>query len=359
MSFKRRISARLDNLRTLVQSFFHNNHRIHTVVAWRWTRLGGHMAAIDGIAVGECNGVPRIQTRFGTQTELYMRQAPQLIGGRRENYIFEQHMVPPGDLPAHSFDDHMFLLPISATATPFRSKLNGKQVTGLLEPMRFRFLAAGDSLQTAWDAPIASVLVAISPGFLARITHSEYTGVGANLVSRIEAHTNPTLLHLTMALRSFHESGMLAGTLFEQCLVSAIGMQILASYGDRAAARLPVTAKVKPLLRWKLARVEQYIQDNLGGDINLSGIAACVHLSPHQLTRAFRAATGKTLWQHVLECRVQTATLMLRRDTGRPLGEVAQACGFESYSQFVAAFVKFTGQLPSHYRRRLPTMPGS
>lgn len=314
------------------------------------------MAAIDGVAVGERDRVPRIQTHFDSRTEQYMRQTPQLIGGRNENYIFEQHVVPPGDLPAHSFDDHMFLLPMSATVTPFRSRLNGAQVNGLLEPMRFRFLAAGDRLQTAWDASVASILVAISPGLLARVAPGEGGGTGIHLISRIEAHDDPTLLHLTLALRSFHESGMLAGRLFEECVVTAIVMQILASYGDRAAARPPAPAGTKPLLRWKQARVEQYIKDNLGGDINLPGIAACVNLSPHQLTRAFRAATGKTLWQYVLECRALAAAHLLRTDADRPLGEVAKACGFESYSQFVAAFVKFTGQLPSHYRRRLPAV---
>jgi len=34
-----------------------------------------------------------------------------------------------------------------------------------------------------------------------------------------------------------------------------------------------------------------------------------------------------------------------------PLSHVASACGFESYPQFIAAFRKLAGQLPSEYRR--------
>ena len=53
----------------------------------------------------------------------------------------------------------------------------------------------------------------------------------------------------------------------------------------------------------------------------------------------------------MIECRVREATHMLARNRNLSLSYVARACGFESYSQFIAAFRKVFGQLPSEYRR--------
>ena len=76
-----------------------------------------------------------------------------------------------------------------------------------------------------------------------------------------------------------------------------------------------------------------------------------VGMRHHQLSRAFRAATGQSLWQYVLECRAREAMRLMARSPDMPLSHVASACGFESYPQFIAAFRKLSGQLPSAYRR--------
>ena len=90
---------------------------------------------------------------------------------------------------------------------------------------------------------------------------------------------------------------------------------------------------------------------NLAQDLSLAEIAMVVGMRPHQLSRAYRATTGQSLWQYVLECRAREAMRLMVRSPGMPLSHVATACGFESYPQFIAAFRKFSGQLPSAYRR--------
>jgi AraC family transcriptional regulator len=166
------------------------------------------------------------------------------------------------------------------------------------------------------------------------------------LVSRINAHEDRLLMHLIFALQAYVDGGALADRMFAASLLAAMAARLLASYGTLATRRPQPTA----LPRWKRVRIEQYVQDQLAHPISLAEIALTVEMSPHHLCRTFRATTGQSLWQFVLEQRVRKAMCMIGARSAPPLGYVASACGFESYSQFIAAFKKFAGCLPSRYR---------
>lgn len=296
---------------------------------------------------GRPSDSPRIYMRLGQQQALYFHSRPALAGGKRGHYAFERRMVAAGDLPAHSFDNHMFLLPMSREAVPFRSRLNGRQVNGLLEPWRFRFLASGDSLATAWDGSVNSILCGLDPTLLARAAGHDRP---VELRSRIMPHSDPVLLYLTLGLQSFLQSGAASGSLFEQSLLTTIAAHLVYRYGSRAAA---AAMEAKPLVRWKRRKVEEYVRENLASDLSLTEIAQVACLSPQQLSRTFRAATGMSLWQYVLASRVERAQEMLGHDPTASLSHIAAECGFQSYSPFVCAFRKFTGHTPSTFRRLL------
>lgn len=280
---------------------------------------------------------------------LYFRDSPAIAGGQRGAYIFERRIAAGSHLPAHTFDEHMFLLPVGETAVPFQSVLNGRRLQGHIEPGRFRFLAAGDNLSTSWSAPMDSILIGIHPNTVQHLLHVDPEHVRPELVSRVTAHDNPVLMHLTLALQAYLTGGSPAGRLFESSLLSSMAAQLLVSYGSGRRG----TADRTVLQRWKLARIEDYVRGHLGHALTLSDVARLVDMSPYQLCRTFRAATGQTFWQYVLECRVRYAMERIAARRALPLSQVAHDCGFESYSQFIAAFRKITGRLPSEYRRCL------
>ncbi len=294
---------------------------------------------------------PRMVTRLnnGNQPVLYLPDEPLIAGGTRGNFIFERHKVLPGELPPHVFEDHMFLLPMSAVAVPFHSSLNGHLVNGMLEPGRFRFLAAGDSLSTAWDTPLEAILIAVHPDVLHRALGCDVSRASFDLASQLLPHDDAVLANLTLALQSYLESGCLAGKLFEQSVVTAIAAHLIHAYGQGTRQG---NGRGAPLIRWKWKRIEEYVRQNLGrGDLDLGEIAAVVDMSPCHLSRTFRTTTGQGLWQFVLECRAREAMRMMNRKYSPSLAYIAHSCGFESYSQFIAAFRKLYGQLPSQYRR--------
>lgn len=293
----------------------------------------------------------RIFTRFDERRMLYMPEDPVFAGGKSGSYIFERQHVPAvGHTSQHTFDEHIFMLPMGDAAAPFHSRLNGRPAKGLIEPGRFRFVAVGDTLSTTWKSPteiLDAIFVTLHPGVLHRALGEEGSSPSIELVSNIQPHEDPVLLHLTLAMQSYLRTGRIIGRLFEQSLIGSIALHLMDAYGkgSRGASRSV------PLTRWKQARLKEYVSQNLAHDLSLAEIAMAVGMRPHQLSRAFRAATGQSLWQFVLECRAREAMRLMIRSPDMPLSHVATACGFESYPQFIAAFRKLSGQLPSAYRR--------
>ncbi|HEU5397973.1 MAG TPA: AraC family transcriptional regulator, partial [Gammaproteobacteria bacterium] len=253
----------------------------------------------------------RIFARFDDGRMLYMPETPLLMGGRSGSFIFERRHIPaPGKIPAHTFDEHVFMLPVGDEAVRFSSRLNGRNLKGLVEPWRFRFLAAGDTLSTTWDTPIEAIFMTLNPELLPLSLGEEALARPVDLASNIMPHEDLLLAQLSLAMQYHIRGGRRAGLVFEQSLLAAVAAHLFAAYGTGKRGKI----RNSPLTRRNRARIEDYVRQNLGRDIGLAEIAAVVGISPRQLSRAFRAATGQSLWQFVIECRVREATRMLARN---------------------------------------------
>ncbi|WP_417684183.1 GlxA family transcriptional regulator [Roseibium sp.] len=79
-------------------------------------------------------------------------------------------------------------------------------------------------------------------------------------------------------------------------------------------------------------------------------LALTVNLSPRQLERLFRRHFNCTPGQYYLRLRLETARDLLRR-TGRPVLDVAIACGFASTSHFTKCYRERYGCTPTEERR--------
>ncbi|HEX4300008.1 MAG TPA: AraC family transcriptional regulator [Gammaproteobacteria bacterium] len=291
--------------------------------------------------------VSRIYARYDDSRKLYLPDVPVFSDGRHGSYIFERQQVfSAGHTPTHAFDEHIFMLPLGDAAVPFHSRLNGRPLKGLIEPERFRFVSAGDTLSTTWEAPLEGIFVTLHPDVLRRAL-GEDSAHPAELISNVMPHRDDLLAHLTLAMQSYLLADRVAGAIFEQSLLTAIAAHLVDAYGHGRRSK-PFAA---PLTRRNRTRAEDYIRQNLARDLNLAAIAAVVDMSPHQLSRTFRAATGQSLWQFVIELRAREAKRLMMASPSLPLSHVAQSSGFETYSQFIAAFRKVFGQLPSEYRR--------
>ena len=98
-----------------------------------------------------------------------------------------------------------------------------------------------------------------------------------------------------------------------------------------------------------IKKIQLYIKHHLNQKISLDDIAAAVGYHKSYVAAQFKSFTGKTIMQTVNEMRVSKSLLMLR-DTGTPVAEIARQVGFPSYAQMVHEFNKLVGMPP----QRLP-----
>ena len=99
----------------------------------------------------------------------------------------------------------------------------------------------------------------------------------------------------------------------------------------------------------RLARVIDYIEAYIGTDLSLAGLASVAALSPSQLTRAFRAATGETVWAFVQRRRAERA-VELAIGTRLALSEIAFRMGFSSHSHMTRVVKQRYGMTPGEIR---------
>jgi AraC family transcriptional regulator len=139
------------------------------------------------------------------------------------------------------------------------------------------------------------------------------------------------------------ESHQPLGRLYVDSLAHALATRflLLDMPIDQPSARAPA------LLPRVLRRVREKIEANLEADLSLESLAEETGYSRAHFLRMFRAATGLTPHQYVMELRLARAQECLRH-AGSSIVDVAVSCGFASQSHMTSVF-----------RRRLEITPGA
>lgn len=87
-----------------------------------------------------------------------------------------------------------------------------------------------------------------------------------------------------------------------------------------------------------------YINDHLFDKLSVSLLAERFFLSPSQIGRIFRRATGASPWEYIMIKRLTSAREKIH--CGMSAGIAAESSGFEDYSSFYRAYVKRFGCSP-------------
>jgi transcriptional regulator GlxA family with amidase domain len=103
------------------------------------------------------------------------------------------------------------------------------------------------------------------------------------------------------------------------------------------------------LTRTQLARVTEFMRDNIDQPIRLADLACLADLSSSQFGRAFKVSTGTTPHKWFLDARIECAKAMLG-DPNRNLVDIALETGFSEQSHFSRAFRAATGATPNSWR---------
>ena len=98
-----------------------------------------------------------------------------------------------------------------------------------------------------------------------------------------------------------------------------------------------------------MAAVISHIRTHLAGDLSLDTLSRQFFLSKSALCHRFKAATGFTVAEYVILCRIQYAGVLLRR--GATVRQAGEASGFGDNAHFIRTFRRITGQTPGQYAK--------
>ena len=160
---------------------------------------------------------------------------------------------------------------------------------------------------------------------------------------------DPLLAEIAYALLSELQAQTSAGRLLAETLASSLAVRLLQHHGSPLISEADVVAK-EGLDRRRLARVLDYIEANLEGDLSLDHLASIACLSRFHFARAFKAAVGQSPHRYVSSKRLEHAKTLLARGD-QSLVDIALALNFSSQANFSRAFRQVTGLTPGQYRR--------
>ncbi|MEX0298115.1 MAG: helix-turn-helix domain-containing protein [Kordiimonas sp.] len=108
---------------------------------------------------------------------------------------------------------------------------------------------------------------------------------------------------------------------------------------------LETDTNAAPLDEWRLNRVIDLMEADLGNDLTVSDMAKEVSMDLTNFSKAFRGATGMPPYAYLTQRRMNAAQTMLQ--LGQNVTSIAMSLNYSNPSKFSAAFKRYIGQSPS------------
>jgi AraC family transcriptional regulator len=239
-------------------------------------------------------------------------------------------------LSRYQFDVHL------GDPMPVEFHQSGKNLPRVVHFGDLTWTPAGDSCRATW-AQIREVgFVTFSEAFMQQ-TADEMEAAHLPVPATIQ-YTDPLARELVLAL----VHGGSSDRLYTDTLANSLVVHLLKA-ANRASAQRSYAGK---LSQNQLRRAIDYLEDHLGGALNLQSWAKEVGLSPYHFARLFRRTTGVAPHQFFLRQRIERAKSILSASDAS-LSSVAYDLGFASQSHFNRVFRQYTQMTPGEWRNAM------
>ena len=253
--------------------------------------------------------------------------------------------VPGVSIPDHDHPTH-FLNLLTHGNIKAQWTTEGKSRSADNGPGTIYVLPAGTRDRLTWSGPTTRIILVMEPRFLPRSLEDT-----AHLKDvELTTHWNLRDRHIQSLMLAMHadlEDGSPAGPLYGESLGLALGLYLIRRYSTRSRSNSLQLTGGLPTAR--LNRVIDFINQNYAKDLRLWELASLAGMSPHYFCELFKASTGMTAYQYVLQCRIERAKRYLR-DPQLSVGDVGAAAGFADQSHFTKVFRRMVGVTPMKYR---------
>ena len=103
-------------------------------------------------------------------------------------------------------------------------------------------------------------------------------------------------------------------------------------------------------IQQKVYEVSSFIHNHYDQELSLDTLSEQFFISSSYLSREFKQVTGFTLSNYIQLTRIKNAQYQLV-SSNKKISQIAEECGFSSFSQFNRIFNKISGTSPRDYRQ--------
>lgn len=258
------------------------------------------------------------------------------------------HMTEPTDTIKTKNEEGRYWLDMCLTPRPRNARACYRDHWG---PHRFErlgnvFLIPPEEVVQARSdggAPQSSILCHLDPQAIRQWFDDDLNWTDQRLQASLDipdANVRNLLLRLTDEMRN---PGFASNVMIE--LVTAqLALELGRYYNTVNEA--PAQGGLAP---WRLRLIDERLREVREAP-TLTELAALCNLSVRQLTRGFRANRGRSIGEHVAQCRLDNAKRLLA--TNQSVKSIAYSLGFASPSSFCFAFRRAIGETPRQFRQR-------
>jgi AraC family transcriptional regulator len=224
------------------------------------------------------------------------------------------------------------------------SRCNGETLRRLQVPGDVKIVPPG--VPRVWETESATIKLSMYLSSTLMLSAADAMGVELDRVAiPPQLHVrDPRIEHIGWAVKAELEGAEPLGRLYGDSLGLALASHLLRSFAPARTARTDA-----PLSRRRLARVTDYIRENISLDLSLAQLAGVLGMSPSHFKVVFKESVGIPVHQYVIRSRVELATNLIM-GSALPLSEIALQAGFANQSHMARCMKRLTGLTPSTIR---------
>jgi AraC family transcriptional regulator len=259
----------------------------------------------------------------------------------------EYFEAEPARMPHEIFAQHHLLLNLRETPMRVENWRDATHRDFTYLPGEIVLTPAGIRSGWHWHERSRVIVITILPAMLDRFATSE---LGLVLGTR-QLRNTPQALDTDlcqsglMLLDALRDRATGSEVMYES-LARIFLVKLIQRYGELRSEALDFSGGFTAS---HYKRVLDFVADNFAGPITIEAMARVAGLSPAHFSRLFKEVLGDSPYQFVMDYRVEQAKRMLA-DPGRPMIDIALACGFADQAHFTRIFKRLTGKTPRAFR---------
>jgi AraC family transcriptional regulator len=305
------------------------------------------LAGIKFSTVLEASSSVRIRVRQEGYCVPVVAGVPALSSAESpwQGALLERHVHGPYSLDTHQHLSYFLCVHLSSPA-PVLWRSGGKAGQSILRPGGSVVLTRGTEDTFSFPQPMERILLNLDLALFQRALPDRASA--PELMNQWGANDRQ-IEYIVRALEADIQSGLPAGKLYGESLLTALAVHLQRRYGVAP----PKDEKTRNgLPKTRLNRVLEYIEANLHQDVALTALAETAGMSPHYFSEMFRQSTDFSPHQYVLRRRIERARKLLH-DARVSVFEAGVRSGFSEPSHFTKMFRRIVGVTPTRYRAAL------